>query len=181
MRIISGKLRGRAIVAPKGHSTRPTADRVREAIFDVLEHAAFARPMTGLAVADLFAGSGAMGMEALSRGAARCVFCETDPAACEALASNLSALGLASHARLERAGAEHLADPGPFDLVFLDPPYRSGLAEEALERLVPRLAPEALVVVERARGERPLVIAGLIALNRRAWGRTEAVFLGHRA
>ncbi|MGH7015692.1 MAG: 16S rRNA (guanine(966)-N(2))-methyltransferase RsmD [Caulobacteraceae bacterium] len=181
MRIISGKLRGRAIVAPKGHSTRPTADRVREAIFDVLEHAAFGRPLTGLAVADLFAGSGAMGMEALSRGAGRCVFCETDREAREALATNLSGLGLASHARLERAGAEDLADPGPFDLAFLDPPYRSGLAEPALERLAPRLAPEALVVVERARGEPPLVIAGFVELGRRVWGGAEATFLGLRA
>src|SRR3954467_10782232 len=123
MRIIAGRWRGRPLLSPPGHATRPTADRVREALFSML--ASRLGTFEGLQVADLFAGSGALGLEALSRGAAHCVFVEKDRRAVEAIRANLAALG-ASGEVLAR-DADHAALPGPFDLAFLDPPYGSGL------------------------------------------------------
>ena len=146
MRIISGKWRGRALVAPPGDATRPTADRTREALFSML--ASRLGSFEGLKVADLFAGSGALGLEALSRGAAHCVFVENDRRAVEAIRANLAALG-ASGEVLAR-GAEHAVLP-PVDLAFLDPPYGSGLAAAVLARLP--LAPGGFVSVETGRGE----------------------------
>src|SRR5579862_4992031 len=100
MRIVAGAQRGRALVAPKGHSTRPTADRTRQALFNVLEHAPWGRPLSGARVIDLFAGSGALGLEAMSRGASFCLFVENDGAAREAVVTNLAALGLTERARV---------------------------------------------------------------------------------
>ena len=146
MRIIAGQWRGRPIAAPPGSATRPTADRVREALFSML--ASRLGSFEGLQVADLFAGSGALGLEALSRGAAHCVFVENDRRAVEAIRANLAALG-ASGEVLPR-GAEHAALP-PVDLAFLDPPYGSGLAPAVLAKLP--LAPGGWVSVETDRGE----------------------------
>ena len=147
MRIIAGQWRGRPLVAPQGQETRPTADRVREALFSML--ASRLGSFEGLQVADLFAGSGALGLEALSRGAARCVFVENDRRAIEAIRANIASLG-ASGEVLAR-GAEHAALPAPADLVFLDPPYGSGLAPAVLARL--DVAPGGWVSVETGRGE----------------------------
>ena len=147
MRIIAGKWRGRPIIAPAGSATRPTADRVREALFSML--ASRLGSFEGLNVADLFAGSGALGLEALSRGAAHCVFVENDRAAIEAIRANIAALG-ASGEVLAR-GAEHATLPHPVDLAFLDPPYGSGLAPALLAKLP--LAPGGWAGGETGRGE----------------------------
>jgi 16S rRNA (guanine966-N2)-methyltransferase len=147
MRIIAGRWRGRPLLAPKGQDTRPTADRVREALFSML--ASRLGSFEGLQVADLFAGSGALGLEALSRGAAHCVFVENDRRAVEAIRSNLAALG-ASGEVLAR-NAEKAALPAPADLVFLDPPYGSGLAPAVLANL--SVAPGGWLSVETGRGE----------------------------
>jgi 16S rRNA (guanine966-N2)-methyltransferase len=147
VRIIAGQWRGRPLVAPKGQDTRPTADRVREALFSML--ASRLGSFEGLQVADLFAGSGALGLEALSRGAAHCIFVEIDRRAVDAIKSNLAALG-ASGEVLAR-NAEHAALPAPADLAFLDPPYGSGLAPAVLARLA--VAPGGLVSVETGRAE----------------------------
>jgi 16S rRNA (guanine966-N2)-methyltransferase len=147
MRIIAGQWRGRPLVSPKGQATRPTADRVREALFSMLTSRLGS--FEGLQVADLFAGSGALGLEALSRGAARCVFVENDRDAVEAIRANIAALG-ASGEVLARS-AEHAALPHEVDLAFLDPPYGSGLAPTVLAKLP--LAPGGWVSVETGRGE----------------------------
>ena len=134
MRIIAGEWRGRRLVTPKGETTRPTADRTRETLFSMLVSrlGAFA----GLSVADLFAGSGALGLEALSRGAATCVFAEQDAAAVRALRANIAHLGAEAQSDV-RAGSV-LTLPiakAPLDLILLDPPYGSGAGAVALERL----------------------------------------------
>ena len=147
MRIIAGKWRGRLIAAPKGLATRPTSDRTREALFSMLTSRLGS--FEGLKVADIFAGSGALGLEALSRGADHCVFVDNDRSAIEAIRANLAALGASGEVR--PGGAEHISLPHPVDLAFLDPPYRSGLAAEALEKL--DLATGALVSVETAYNE----------------------------
>jgi 16S rRNA (guanine966-N2)-methyltransferase len=147
MRIIAGRWRGRPILAPAGQATRPTSDRTREALFSML--ASRIGSFEGLAVADLFAGSGALGLEALSRGAARCTFVETDRAAIDAIRRNLAALG--GEGEIHAHAPQHARDSGPLDLAFLDPPYRSGLAAPALAR-VP-LAPGAFASIETARDE----------------------------
>lgn len=146
MRIIAGRWRGRPLSAPPGSATRPTADRVREALFSMLSSRLGS--FEGLQVADLFAGSGALGLEALSRGAAHCVFVENDRRAVEAIRANLAVLG-ASGDVLAR-GAEHAVLP-PVDLAFLDPPYGSGLAPTVLAKLP--LAPGGWASVETGRGE----------------------------
>jgi len=147
MRIIAGRWRGRPLIAPPGESTRPTSDRTREALFSML--ASRLGTFEGLRVADLFAGSGALGLEALSLGAAHCTFVETERAALEAIRRNVAALGAESDIVPGSALTVRLA--GPLDLAFLDPPYRSGLAPAALAALP--LAPGAFASIETARDE----------------------------
>ncbi|HEY1927885.1 MAG TPA: 16S rRNA (guanine(966)-N(2))-methyltransferase RsmD [Caulobacteraceae bacterium] len=180
MRIIAGALRGRRLVAPGVHSTRPTADRTRQAIFNVLEHTAWARPIEGARVADLFAGSGALGIEALSRGAAYCLFVENDRAAGDVIARNLDEVGCAGRSRLVRGDARRGLphDAGPFDLVFLDPPYGKGLDLAALAAAPPGwLAPDALVVIERGVAEAEPQTPGLERIDDRTWGAARVWFL----
>jgi len=154
MRIIAGDWRGRPLVAPKGTETRPTADRTREALFSMLTSRL--GTFEGLRVADLFAGSGALGLEALSRGAAHCSFVEQDGAALDALRANIAKLGAAprSEVRAQSVLALPVAST-PYDLLLLDPPYRTGAAVVALERCLRLgwIAPGALVSVETAKGE----------------------------
>lgn len=181
MRIVAGELRGRTLVAPKGHSTRPTAHRTREALFDVLEHAAWSPGLRGRRVIDLFAGSGALGFEALSRGAAFCRFADSDDAAREAIAHNLAVLKLGRRAEVADT-AFALAGrraPEAFDLAFLDPPYGRGLAEQALKDLADSawLVRGALAVVERAAGEGPIDAVGYEFLDSRVWGAACVCFL----
>ena len=148
MRIIAGTHRGRRIAAPKGAHTRPTGDRVREALFNLLG------PVDGASVLDLYAGSGALGLEALSRGARRCLFAETDAAACRVIRANLESLGLTGGLVVQRDALAVLRDEASaarhYELVLLDPPYgRWADVEERLgRRLAPVLADAAVVVVE---------------------------------
>jgi 16S rRNA (guanine966-N2)-methyltransferase len=154
MRIVGGRLRGRALAAPKSRAIRPTADRLRESLFNILAHA-YADPVTGARVLDLFAGTGALGLEALSRGAAFALFVDDAAEARALLRENVAALGLAGVTRVFRRDAAKLgaAHPlAPFSLAFLDPPYGRGLAEQALAAACAGgwLAKDALVVVEEA-------------------------------
>jgi len=183
MRIVAGEFRGRTLVAPKGHSTRPTADRTRQAIFNVLDHAAWSPGLEGRRAIDLFAGAGALGLEALSRGAAFCLFVDTDAAARAAIGNNIEALRLEGHARVDGRDATRLGPPPEagekFDLAFLDPPYSEGLSEPALAALANGgwLAPGALIVVERGMGEAPLAVPGFQTADCRTWGAARVVFL----
>lgn len=192
MRIVAGAHGGRALVAPKGHSTRPTADRVRQALFNILEHAAWAPGIEGSRVIDLFAGSGALGLEALSRGAASALFVDNDPTAIAAIAANLAALRLTDRGAPRRGDAARLA-PGlsfpsgsgerePFDLAFLDPPYGAALTEPALAGLARGrwLTGDAVAVVERGAGEAALDAPDFEVLDHRAWGAARVWFLRPR-
>ncbi len=181
MRIVAGAFRGRPLVAPKGHSVRPTADRVRQAIFDVLAHAPWAPDLEGARVVDLFAGSGALGIEALSRGAAFALFVERDPTAAAAIRANLEALGLEGRGRIERRDAALLGPcpVAPFDLAFLDPPYGKDLAAPALAQLAEGgwLASEAVAVAERGDRDPALTPEGFEPIAQRAWGAARVSFL----
>jgi 16S rRNA (guanine966-N2)-methyltransferase len=184
MRIVSGRFKGKAIVAPEGRDTRPTSDRARQAVFNILEHAAWAPEMEGLRVIDLFAGSGALGLEAISRGAAFALFVETDENARGAIRDNIDAYGLFGCTRLHRRDATDLgqrpASAGPpFDLAFLDPPYGKGLAEKALACLVAGgwLAEDCLCVVERGAEEKPFSLAGFEVLDERSYGAAQVAFV----
>lgn len=153
MRIIAGQWRGRPLVAPKGDTTRPTADRTREALFSML--ASRLGSFEDLAVADLFAGSGALGLEALSRGAASCLFVEQDRAALDALRANIAKLGAKADVRAQSVMALGPAR-APLDLILMDPPYGTGAGAVALDKLA-RLGwvgPASWVSIETARDEK---------------------------
>lgn len=152
MRIISGQWRGRPLVAPVGQATRPTADRTREALFSML--LSRVGSFEGLAVADLFAGSGALGLEALSRGAGSCVFVEQDRAAIDALKANAAKLGI----RPDIRAASVLAlgpVPTPLDVIMMDPPYGTGAGNVALDRLgrLGWTGPATWISIETAKDE----------------------------
>jgi 16S rRNA (guanine966-N2)-methyltransferase len=155
VRIIAGEKRGAKIFAPKGHDTRPTSDRAREAAFNLIG------PVDGASVLDLFAGSGAYGLEALSRGAASAVFAEADPVACEAIRRNLEKLGLTGATVLCRDAIQVLSEEvgagRRYDLVLADPPYRMfSSVQTGLATYLPRvLADEGLAVVETHAKEEP--------------------------
>ena len=185
MRIVSGDFRGKALIAPPGDATRPTSDRARQAIFNILEHAPWSAGLRDQRVIDLFAGSGALGFEALSRGASFCLFVETDEAARGAIRDNVDNLGgLFGKTRVHRRSATDLgerpgADGPAFDLAFLDPPYARGLGEQALERLAAGswLAEGATVVFERGSAEPPFMVDGFEALDVRDYGAARVHFL----
>lgn len=184
MRIVAGTLRGRAIAAPQGQGTRPTSDRARQAVFNILEHAPWAGPLAGARVIDLYAGSGALGFEAISRGAAFCLFVETDEAARGAIRENADAFGLMGRTRVHRRSATELGvRPGPvveaFDLAFLDPPYGKGLGEQTLARLLEGswLKPGAVVVFERGADEPEIDTPGYARLDARDYGAARVLFL----
>jgi 16S rRNA (guanine966-N2)-methyltransferase len=184
LRIVSGDFRGKAIKAPAGQATRPTSDRARQAIFNILEHAPWSKGVRALRVLDLFSGSGALGLEALSRGADFCLFVETDEAARGAIRENIDAMGLFGHTRVHRRDATQLgvrpgADGPAFDLVFLDPPYGQGLGETALMRLAEGgwLADGALAVLERGADEDPFNVEGYAELDQRKYGAARVHFL----
>ena len=180
MRIIAGEWRGCPIAAPEGKATRPTADRVREALFSML--ASRLGTFEGLRVADLFAGSGALGLEALSRGAAHCTFVEQDRATMAVLAGNAAKLGAGARADLRTQAVETLGVPAqPYDLVLMDPPYESGLAAPALARLAQAgwLAPGGWVSVETDGRDLPIP-EGLAAETDRRFGKA-AILLLRRA
>ncbi len=183
MRIVSGQYRGKAIVTPAGATTRPTSDRARQAVFNILEHAAWAPELHAARVIDLFAGSGALGLEALSRGAAFCLFVETDDAARGAIRENVDAFSLFGQTKVHRRDATDLglipASAGaPFNIAFLDPPYAKGLGEKALAELVAGrwLAPGAVVMFERGRDEPDPAPAGFERLDAREYGAAKVFF-----
>ena len=181
MRVVGGRLRSRPIAGPKSNDLRPTADRLREALFNILMHA-YGDPVTGARVLDLFAGTGALGIEAVSRGAAFVLFVDDGVEARSLLRNNTEALGLGGTTRIFRRDATKLgpAHPlEPFSLVFLDPPYGKGLAEQALAaaREGGWLTPEALIVVEEAANAGFKAPEGFSELERRTYDDTELVFL----
>jgi 16S rRNA (guanine966-N2)-methyltransferase len=184
MRIVGGRLRGRALAAPKSQAIRPTADRLRESLFNILAHA-YGDPVAGARVLDLFAGTGALGLEALSRGAAFALFVDDAAAARALLRENIAALGLAGVTRVFRRDAAKLgaAHPlAPFSLAFLDPPYGRGLAEQALAAAHAGgwLAKDALVVVEEVAKAGFAAPAGFDELERRGYDDSALIVLRHR-
>ncbi|UZE48303.1 16S rRNA (guanine(966)-N(2))-methyltransferase RsmD [Rhodopseudomonas sp. P2A-2r] len=181
MRVVGGRLKGRNIASPQTQAIRPTADRLREALFNILIHA-YDNPVLDARVLDLFAGTGALGIEAVSRGAGFTLFVDNGAEARALLRNNVEALGLGGVTKVYRRDAADLgpAHPvEPFSLVFLDPPYRMKLAEKALASLRDGgwLTPDALLVVEEHKA------AGFVApdrfeeLERRAYDDTEFTFL----
>jgi len=181
MRVVGGRLRSRPLAGPKSDAVRPTSDRLREALFNILTHA-YGDPVTGARVLDLFAGTGALGIEAISRGAAYALFVDDGVEARALLRDNVETLGLGGVTRIFRRDASKLgpAHPvEPFDLVFLDPPYGKGLAEKALAsaRDGGWLKPQALLVVEEAADAGFIAPEGFIESERRQYDDTEIVFL----
>jgi len=181
MRVIGGRLRGRAIGAPSSRDIRPTADRLREALFNILIHG-YGDAVTGARVMDLFAGTGALGIEAISRGAKFALFVDNGSEARALLRGNVEALGLGGVTKVFRRDATALgaAHPHPpFSLVFLDPPYGHGLAGRALAaaRDGGWLTEDALIVVEEARAAAFVAPDGFEELERRAYDDTEFVIL----
>lgn len=175
MRVIAGQWRGRPLLAPKGQVTRPTADRTREALFSMLTSRLGS--FEGLAIADLFAGSGALGIEALSRGAASCLFVEQDGAALDALRANLAKLGTRGDVRAASVLSLGPA-PVPLDLVMMDPPYGTGAGDVALDRLA-RLGwtgPATWISIESAHNE-PVAVAGFVADAERIHGKARLTLL----
>jgi 16S rRNA (guanine966-N2)-methyltransferase len=181
MRIVGGRLRGRTLAAPKSQAIRPTADRLRETLFNILVHR-YADPVTGALVLDLFAGTGALGLEALSRGASFALFIDNAAEARALMRENVAALGVGGASRIFRRDATRLGEArglGPFSLVFLDPPYGRGLAEQALASALAGgwIAPNALVVVEEAVKAAFAAPEGFHALERRGFDDTELSIL----
>lgn len=183
MRIIAGSLKGRAIRTPAGANTRPTSDRARESLFNVLAHADWAPGLDGARVIDAFAGSGALGFEAISRGAAFCLFVETEAAARGCIRDNVEAFQLFGNTRIHRRSATDLGPKpaglgAPFDLVFMDPPYRQGLVPLALDQLASGqwLSPDALVVAETGSDEPAPHAEGWTALDERRYGAARVSF-----
>ncbi len=181
MRVVGGRLRSCPIAGPKSQSVRPTSDRLREALFNILTHA-YGDPVAGARVLDLFAGTGALGIEAISRGAAFALFVDESVEARALLRQNTETLGLGGVTRIFRRDATKLgpAHPvEPFSLVFLDPPYGKGLSEKALAsaRDGGWLKPQALIVVEEAADAGFVAPEGFAELERRTYDDTEFVFL----
>jgi 16S rRNA (guanine966-N2)-methyltransferase len=177
MRIIAGAWRGRPIEAPPGAGTRPTSDRAREGLFSML--ASRLGGFEGLHVADLFAGTGALGLEALSRGAAHCTFIDNDREAVAAIRRNLERFGATARAAIRAEAVEHASAPAaPFDLILLDPPYATGLAEMAVARICNPgwVAPGGLVSVETA-GVRPPSPRGFEVAAERRFGKAYLLLL----
>ncbi len=181
MRVVGGRLRGRPLAAPQGGDTRPTSDRVREAVFNILTHSIPEFSLEGCRVLDLFAGSGALGIEAISRGAEFCVFVEDGAEARGAIRENVEALGLGGVTKIFRRDATALGPAGKhdrFDLVFADPPYGKGLAEKSLASAVDGgwVGAHALVVVEESAGTLIDLGKAFREISRRTWGDTQVVF-----
>src|SRR5271170_7555448 len=181
MRVVGGSLRGRALAVPKSQLIRPTADRLREALFNILVHA-YDNPIVGARVLDLFAGTGALGIEALSRGAAFALFVDDGAEARALLRENVTSLGLGGSSKIFRRDATKLGPVYPvesFSLAFLDPPYGRDLATSALAsaRNGGWFTPEALIVVEEAMKSAFAAPEGFAELERRAYDETEFVFL----
>lgn len=181
MRIVAGKFRGKALLSPPDDSIRPTSDRAREAVFNILG-SRLSPHLDGLRVLDLFAGTGALGLEALSRGATSAVFVDTGAEARGLIRDHIEAFGIAGIAKLLRRDATALGPAGtmgPVDLVFLDPPYGKGLGEQALVSLREGnwLAPDATLVLEESAEVTPDLPEGYVLDDRRLYGAAAVHFL----
>ena len=181
MRIVGGKFKGHSIAPPHGSATRPTTDRVRESVFNILAHGIDGLEIGGARVLDLFAGTGAMGLEAISRGARFCQFVEDSAEARGLIRKNADALGVIGLVKIWRRDATLLGPCAPqprFDLVFADPPYGKGLGEKALDSLMTGqwLNPGGIVVLEEAQKAEVKDIAGLALIDERDYGDTRIRF-----
>lgn len=185
MRIVGGTLRGRPLAAPRDMAIRPTSDRVREAMFNILAHGIDGFDLDGARVLDLFAGTGALGVEALSRGARFCLFVEEDADARALIRQNVEAFGLTGVTKIFRRNA---TDLGPvqggarYGLAFLDPPYGKGLGEQALASAAAGgwLEPGALCVLEERKDAKIEFPADFALVDARTWGDTSVSFLRYR-
>lgn len=182
MRVVGGTLRGRPLATPRHEGLRPTADRVREAMFNILAHGIAGFDLEGVRVIDLFAGTGALGIEALSRGAAYCLFIDDSAEGRALVRRNVEAFGLTGQTKIFRRDATDLGDAGrgaAYGLAFLDPPYGKGLAEKALSALAAGgwLVPGAVAVVEERSGTDVAVPATYSEIEGRTYGDTQVIFL----
>ena len=185
MRIVGGRLRGRSLVTPTDGATRPTSDRVREAAFNILAHGVDGVAIEGARVLDLFAGTGALGIEALSRGAVFCLFVDEHAEARGIIRENVEALDLTGVTKIFRRDATDLGPSGKyanFTLAFLDPPYGKGLGEKALISAADNgwLANGAIIVLEERKDADIVLPAHFVELDRRTWGDTQMVFAAYK-
>lgn len=183
MRIVSGRFKGTALATPKSNATRPTSDRLRESIFNILSHG-LAFELDGCRVLDLFAGTGALGFEAMSRGARHCTFIEEGSEARGVIRRNMETLGLNGAAKIFRRDATRLGEPGtiePFDLLFADPPYDKALGEKALVSAAAGgwLKPGAVCVLEERASAEISAMPGFEELDRRTAGDSQVIFFRH--
>lgn len=181
MRIVGGSLRGRPIAAPDGSATRPTSDRVREAVFNILAHGIDGFSLDSARVLDLFAGTGALGLEALSRGAASCLFVEEDATARGIIRRNIESFGLTGRTHIYRRDATRLGEALPrerFGLVFADPPYGKDLGTKAIGAAAEGgwLEPYAIAVLEERAGVEIQWPDTFEAVDSRTWGDTSVHF-----
>jgi 16S rRNA (guanine966-N2)-methyltransferase len=181
VRIVGGKFKGHGLTGPSSTATRPTSDRVREAIFNILAHGLADFEIEGARVMDLFAGTGALGLEALSRGAKFCQFVDEQAEARGLVRRNADAVGAIGQCKIWRRDATKLgpcAPQSPFDLVFCDPPYGRGMGEKALASLVEGgwLTPGAVVVLEEAEQAIVAEQPGLMLVDTRSYGDTQVRF-----
>lgn len=183
MRIVAGSLRGKRLVAPEGAAVRPTADKTREALFGILEGGRLTggvSPLHGARVLDAFAGTGALGLEAVSRGAAQVDFLERFAPALESLRANVRALEVGERARIHDRDVLHPPRAGaPADLVFMDAPYNQGLSGPALEalRAAGWIRPETLISLELLKSEEPELPADFALLDARKYGKAKLWFV----
>lgn len=182
MRIVAGKYKGRTLQTPTGQQTRPTSQRVREALFNVLQHNAFDIELEGARILDLFAGSGALGIEALSRGAAYCIFIDEALPARAAMRENIDALGLGGQTRVFRRDATRLSPAGnlgAFDIVFADPPYDGHLGEAALTSILKGgwLKPSGIFVLEERKTAEINLPENVEILDQRSHGEAQVLII----
>jgi 16S rRNA (guanine966-N2)-methyltransferase len=180
VRIVGGEFRGRPLATPKSHDIRPTTDRTRESLFNILSHT-YPEALAGTRVLDCFAGTGAVGLEALSRGASAALFVETSVEGRGLLRTNIDALGMQGRARIFRRDATSLGPVGtmePFHLMFADPPYGQGLGERALAAAAAGgwLTVGALAILEERANIEPAIGGGFAPIETRAFGDTRMHF-----
>lgn len=185
MRIVGGEFRGKKLLVPEDNRIRPTADRTREALFNILAHDGDMRGAAGALprnarVLDIFAGTGALGLEALSRGAAHVTFLENHPDSLKIIQGNLQALGLVRRADILRRDAVNPGKPGaPYDLILMDPPYAQGMVRPCLDALLANgwLAPTAIIVIELSKKEELALPQNLAVIKDRTYGAARLVFV----
>ncbi|MCP4074194.1 MAG: 16S rRNA (guanine(966)-N(2))-methyltransferase RsmD [Hyphomicrobiales bacterium] len=181
MRIVAGKFRGRNLATPNNSEIRPTTDRVRESLFAILE-SRYAQHLDGSRILDMFAGTGALGLEAMSRGADFALFADNSTQACSLVRRNIDSLGLERQTKIMRIDATRIGSVGkmkPFDLVFADPPYEKGLADKSLSRLIAGgwLNPDALIIIEDKAGSPAPSLSACTVLDERKFGETKIWFM----